>query len=88
MSDKNLDSLGIEIGKQFGKLFVLSMYQAKATVLLANAIKNEPNVSQQTKDKADETLEVIDKIIEHIESAMSDPDGSIPLRDFVVSADE
>lgn len=88
MDNKNPNSFSDEVGKQLGKLFVLSMYQAKATVVLANAIKNDPTVSQKTKDKANETLEVIDKIIEHIESAMSDPEGSIPLRDFVVSVDE
>lgn len=83
-----VDALGEMLGKNFGQLFVISMFQARATLTLADAIKKDPAVTTETKQKAEETMAMIDKIIEQMESAMPDLGGPIKIKDFVGRSDE
>ncbi|WP_137971984.1 hypothetical protein [Pseudomonas sp. F(2018)] len=70
------------IGQNIGQLFVISMFQARATLTLANAIKEDPAVSAETKEKAEESLQIIDKIIEQMETALPNLTTPVTIREL------
>ncbi|MBJ2241974.1 hypothetical protein [Pseudomonas sp. MF6768] len=70
------------VGTTLGQLFVISMYQTRATLNLARAIEKDSSSSQELKSAAKDSLAVIDLIIEKIESAVDD-DMVSSIRDFV-----
>ena len=70
------------VDSSLGQLFVISMYQARATLTLARAIEKDSSSSQELKAAAKESLAAIDVIIEKIESAVDD-DAATSIRDLV-----
>jgi len=86
MSDeekKDSPSIFEAIGTNFGKLFVLSMYQARATLTLAKAIENDPSSSTEMKHAAQESLIIIDTIIENLEEAVDSESAVSSIRQLM-----
>lgn len=80
--EKNKQSFLEQVGTTFGQLFVISMYQARATLNLAKAIEKDPSSAPELKSAAKDSLEVIDLLIEKLEEAVGD--GTITsIKDFV-----
>lgn len=71
------------IGETFGKVYVMSMYQARATITLANAIEKDSSTSTELKAAAAESLLVIDKIISLLEGTIKDESTSNLVKTFV-----
>lgn len=80
--DKKTKSFADAVGASLGQLFVISMYQARATLTLARAIEKDSSSSQELKSAAKDSLAAIDLIIEKIESAVDD-DAATSIRDLV-----
>lgn len=82
--EKPKDSTIFEtIGANLGQLYVLSMYQARATLVLAKAIEKDPSTSSDLKEAAKESLELIDSMIEKLEKSVEDDASISSIRDFV-----
>ncbi len=80
--DSKPASFSDAVGTTLGQLFVISMYQTRATLNLARAIEKDSSSSQELKAAAKDSLAVIDLIIAKIESAVDD-DMVSSIRDFV-----
>lgn len=70
------------LGATLGQLFVISMYQTRATLNLARAIEKDSSSSPELKSAAKDSLAIIDLIIEKIESSVGD-EAVNSIRDFV-----
>ncbi|WP_092256565.1 hypothetical protein [Pseudomonas sp. NFACC13-1] len=75
-------SLGEILGTKMGEILVISMYQARATLTLAKAIQEDSSTSPDVKAAAQESLAVIDQIIEKMEQFVGD-DAMASIRPLV-----
>ncbi|MEA3233874.1 hypothetical protein OP492_04315 [Pseudomonas mosselii] len=71
------------VGSTFGKVYIMSMYQARATITLANAIEKDPSTSPELKSAATESLQMIDKIIALLEESLEDESTTNLVRTFI-----
>lgn len=67
------DEILIAIANHIGKLYALSIIQARASTDLALAVKAEAGVSQETKERADRALSQIDRMIEILKDVSNHP---------------
>ncbi|WP_236169844.1 hypothetical protein [Pseudomonas atacamensis] len=74
------------IGAKLGEILVISMYQARATLTLAQAIAKDPSTSPDVKSAASDSLAVIDQLIIKLEQAVGDEALTL-IRDFVGRTD-
>lgn len=73
MTDKTQgppNDLGELLGRNFGNLFALSIFQTKAIMMLASAIAKDPGVAPETKLKAEQTMVGVDEMIAFLDRAM------------------
>ncbi|QDD91909.1 hypothetical protein [Pseudomonas oryzihabitans] len=65
--DKSFPEL---ISENLGSLFIMSTMQLRTIMLLSKALKNEPNVSEETHKLADESLARVDEMIEYLDKSI------------------
>lgn len=69
---KVVNAIGEQVGASIGNLLVITTLQTKALIVLANAIKNDPNVSAETRLHADSSMKTIDLLIDNLEKMAGD----------------
>lgn len=60
------------IGAKLGQIIIISLYQARATLTLAQAIEKDPSVSSEVRSAAKDSLAAIDQVIDKLEEAIGD----------------
>jgi hypothetical protein len=57
------DALGDIVSRNFGTLLTVSLHQTRALMELTNAIKSDPNVSDNTRAEAEKAALSVEKMI-------------------------
>lgn len=82
-----ITAIAEQIGTNVGNLLVLSTLQTKALLILADAIKNDPGVSSNTREQANSAIKTVDLMIESLEK-MAGQDATSVLKDIIGSNNE
>lgn len=82
---KTPEDFGAIIGKTFGNMLVACIWQNRAIIELSNSLRSDPNVSQETRDKAESALVYVKRTIEKLEEVMGD-DGAQMMSHFFEEA--
>lgn len=78
MSDKpELLDVTEAVGKILGSLVVVNIWQTKAIMDLANAIKKDKNLSDDTREIANITLSTVDRVIEKLDTLTGEEASSM-----------
>ncbi|MNP58036.1 hypothetical protein D3C76_1529130 [compost metagenome] len=64
------DPMSELISVNFGTLYAVAVYQARATMTLAKALENDPSVSTGVKEAAKTSLRIIEAIIASLETTV------------------
>lgn len=84
-----LTEFGGEVGKHMGRLYTLSIIQTSALLDLATAMKNEKNLSPETREAADKALKTVDRLIGTLDEAMGEIDkNAFDVESYVGAMDE
>lgn len=84
---KAIVALGEQIGSNVGNLLVIATMQTKALLILADAVRNDPNVEPKTKEQAQAAIKTIDIMIESLEK-MAGQDAQSAIKKMLSDSDE
>ncbi|NWF10149.1 hypothetical protein HX810_20965 [Pseudomonas salomonii] len=84
---KVVSAVGEQVGASIGNLLVITTLQTRALIVLANAIKNDPNVSEETRLHASSSMKTIDLLIENLE-VMAGQNSQETIRELLGMIDE
>ena len=74
-AEKEAAAAGALVGKHVGGLIYVAILQARAVMELSSALKNDPNVSDETKAAATSAAGLVDQMIKEIGIITNDHKG-------------